>query len=75
MGLLGYYNISVYVVAKDSLLPWQQQHTVVTSLFKGAGRPYLVHAFVRIMQFLGICGYQGDIITMATATYCCNFSI
>ena len=27
------YNISAYMVAKETLLPWQQQHTVVTSLF------------------------------------------
>ena len=75
MGLLGQYDISANVVARETLLPWQQQHNVVTSLFNGAGRPYLVSEFVRVIQFLRICGYQGDIVTMATAAYCCNFSI
>ena len=75
MGSLRYYTFLEFVVVKETLLPWQQQHTVVTPLFKGAGCPYLVHGFVRVTQFLGICGYQGDIVTMATATYCCNFSI
>ena len=63
------------LVAKETLLPLQQAHTLITLLFEAISSSYLVQLSLMVIQTHAITSSQEILVTMATSAYLKNFSV